>query len=81
MKSFALKFNSNISYEHARYLRNLRHESGIQPSGRGTVHAMVFQSPLENYLGILDYTITFYKLMLLDQAPLNPNPPKIVKGQ
>ena len=79
MKSFALKFNSNISYEHARYLRNLRHVNGIKPSGRGTVHAMLFQSPLQNYLGVLDYTITFYKLMLLDQAPLNPNPPQPIK--
>ncbi len=80
MKSFALRFNSNVAYEHARYLRNLRHTSGIKPSGRGTVHAMLFQSPLENYLGILDYTITFYKLMLLDQAPLSPNPPKPINS-
>ncbi len=79
MKSFALKFNSNVSYEHARFLRNLRYEAGINPSGRSTVHSMLFQSPLENYIGILDYTITFYKLMLLDQAPLNPNPPKSIK--
>ena len=79
MKSYALKFNSNISYEHARYLRHLRHRAGITPSGRGTVRAMLFQTPLQNYLGILDYTITFYKLMLLDQAPLNPNPPKPIK--
>lgn len=79
MKSYALKFNSNISYEHARYLRSLRHNAGITPSGRGTVRSMLFQSPLQNYLGVLDYTITFYKLMLLDQAPLNPSPPKPIK--
>ncbi|MBQ8436217.1 MAG: glucosaminidase domain-containing protein [Alphaproteobacteria bacterium] len=80
MKSFALKFNSNVAYEHARFLRNLRYKAGINPSGRSTVHSMLFQSPLENYIGILDYTITFYKLMLLDQAPLNPNPPKLIKN-
>ena len=79
MKSYALKFNSNVSYEHARYLRSLRHNAGITPSGRGTVRSMLFQSPLQNYLGVLDYTITFYKLMLLDQAPLNPSPPKTIK--
>ena len=79
MKSYALKFNSNVSYEHARYLRSLRHNAGITPSGRGTVRSMLFQSPLQNYLGVLDYTITFYKLMLLDQAPLNPSPPKPIK--
>ena len=79
MKSYALKFNSNVSYEHARYLRDLRHQAGITPSGRGTVRSMLFQTPLQNYLGILDYTITFYKLMLLDQAPLNPNPPQPIK--
>ena len=72
MKSYALKFNSNISYEHARFLRDLRYRSEIVPSGKGVVHAMLFQSPLKNYIGILDYTITFYKLMLLDQAPLAP---------
>ena len=70
MKSYALKFNSNISYEHARFLRDLRYRSEIVPSGKGVVHAMLFQSPLKNYIGILDYTITFYQLMLLDQATL-----------
>lgn len=75
MKSFALKFNSNVSYEHARFLRNLRYRSGITPSGKSIVHSMLFQSPLQNYIGILDYTITFYQLMLLDQAPLAPSLP------
>ena len=70
MKSYALKFNSNISYEHARFLRDLRYRSEMVPSGKGVVHAMLFQSPLKNYIGILDYTITFYQLMLLDQANL-----------
>lgn len=70
MKSYALKFNSNISYEHARFLRDLRYRSEMVPSGKGVVHAMLFQSPLKNYIGILDYTITFYQLMLLDQATL-----------
>ena len=72
MKSYALKFNSNISYEHARFLRNLRYRSEMVPSGKGVVHAMLFQSPLKNYIGLLDYTITFYQLMLLDQATLAP---------
>ena len=79
MKSFALKFNSNVSYEHARFLRNLRHTKGILPSGKGIVHSMLFQTPLQNYVNLLDYTITFYKLSLLDQAPLSPHAPKEVK--
>lgn len=70
MKSYALKFNSDISYEHARFLRDLRYRSQMVPSGKGVVHAMLFQTPLKNYIGLLDYTITFYQLMLLDQATL-----------
>lgn len=72
MRSYALKFNSSVSFEHTRYMRSLQSASNLPLNGRDLAHTMLYQSPLKNYVGILDYTITFYKLMILDMAKLAP---------
>jgi len=33
---------------------------------------MYFDSNLQNYAGLLDYTITFYELTNIDEATLSP---------
>lgn len=70
MASYALHFNSSVDFDHTRYLRSLRLADGADFSGQEMAHSMLFQSPLKNYVGILKYTITFYRLMYLDITTL-----------
>lgn len=70
INSYALKINSNINYEIFRHARaNVL--SGTKPLlGRNLVHNFYYSSNLENFLGLLDYTITFYELSNIDSAKL-----------
>ena len=70
MASYALHFNSSVDFDHTRYLRSLKLADGADLSGQELAHSMLFQSPLKNYVGILKYTITFYRLMYLDITKL-----------
>lgn len=79
MQSFALRLNSDVSFDHTRNMRAVQRRSDMTPSGRNLGHTLLYQSPLNNYTGILDYTITFYKLMLMDQARLEPHIPRPLK--
>lgn len=72
MNAYALKLNSNINYEHMRTLRSQIRKKERPVFGRTLAHAMVFDSNLQNFAGILDYTITFYELINLDEAELQP---------
>lgn len=70
MRSYALKINSSLNYDQFRIVRaELRYRE--KPLiGRNMVHTMIFDSNLENFAGLLDYTITFYELTNLDEAYL-----------
>lgn len=70
MKSYALKINSNINYDQFRFQRAeiRRHDKPVL--GRALAHTMIFGSPLPNYAGLLDYTITFYELTNFDESEL-----------
>lgn len=70
MYSFALKVNSNVDYEDFRYLRNEERSRDKYLDGRFLSHNFYFHSSLENFAGILDYTITFYEMTNLDDATL-----------
>ena len=79
MRSYALRFNSDVNFEHARYLRMLKIASGGDFSGQEMAHSMLYQTPLQNYIGLLKYTITFYRLMYLDVTKLDNSYPKMTK--
>lgn len=70
MRSYALKLNSNVSFDHMRFMRTQQIAHDKPLSGRDISHTMLFQTPLQNYIGILNYTITFYRLMYLDVTTL-----------
>ena len=70
MKSFALKINSGINYRDARTLRQEYRNRRKIIDGRSMASSFVFLSPEPNYIGLLDYTITFYELINVDASKL-----------
>lgn len=70
MKSFALKINSGINYANMRTLRaDLRRRRKII-DGRSLASSFVLYSPQKNFIGLLDYTVTFYELINIDASKL-----------
>ena len=72
MVSHALKINSNVNYEQFRTERKQVRLREKPLLGRNFAHTMLLDSNLQNYAGILDYTITFYELINIDEAELAP---------
>lgn len=70
--SHALKINSNINYHLFRTERAQIRYRNIPVLGRNVAHSMHLDSNLRNFAGILDYTITFYELINIDEAELAP---------
>jgi len=70
MRSYAHKLNSGVNYLQLRFLR-AEIESRDKPVlGRALANAMIFDTNLRNFAGLLDYTITFYELTNFDEATL-----------
>ncbi len=67
MRSFLLKINSSVDFEHLRHDRSLYRAKKEPMQGRSVAHNFNLISPLKNYTGLLDYTITFYELDELDR--------------
>ena len=72
MAAHALKINAGVNYEQFRTLREQARYREVPLLGRNVAHAMYFDSNLQNFAGLLDYTITFYELTNLDEAELSP---------
>lgn len=72
MVSHALKINSSVNYEQFRTERKQVRLREKPLLGRNFAHTMLLDSNLQNYAGILDYTITFYELINIDEAELAP---------
>lgn len=70
MKSFALKINSSINFENTRTLREDLRQRHKLSDGRTMASSFVLLSPEPNYIGLLDYTITFYELINVDASKL-----------
>lgn len=70
IEEYALKFNSDVNFAHFRNLRRQRRNHNKPIRGNAMVYNMVRGSPLENYAGLISYTITFYDLVNLDEAEL-----------
>lgn len=73
MYAFALKINSNINFEDFRSFRKEQRYRRQLLEGRSTAYMFFLLSPLPNYIGLLDYTITFYELVTIDASKLNYN--------
>lgn len=68
MQEFALKLNSQVAYAD---MRNFRRELRFRDSVlRGTTfsYTLLWNSPLKNYAGMLEYTIAFYELNIIDKS-------------
>lgn len=70
MESFALKVNSNINYKNFRLQRKEHRYRRQLMTGRNIAHTMLLFTPLKNYIGLIDYTTTFYELVFIDSAKL-----------
>lgn len=71
LESYATKINSSVNYEQFRTLRAQIKSKDIPILGRNIAHTMYFDSNLQNFAGLLDYTITFYELSNIDTAELS----------
>lgn len=70
MQSRALKINSDVNYEIFRYSRADRLNRGKLLNGRDMAHNVLSNSNLPNFVGLLNYTITFYELQNIDGTTL-----------
>lgn len=76
MKSFALKINSSVNFEDARTLREAQRRRRKIIDGRSMASSFVLLSPQPNFIGLLDYTVTFYELVNVDASELVYNFPQ-----
>lgn len=70
IQSFTLDINSNINFELFRHSRANIINRGKYLNGRDMAHDMIWNSSLENFVGLLNYTITFYELQIVDKSSL-----------
>lgn len=71
MRDFALKLNSDIAFYNMREFRARLRYQGTVPLGTTFAYTLVWNSPLKNYAGMLEYTIAFYELNVIDKSILN----------
>ena len=72
MKAKTLKINSDINYQMFRFSRSQIRYREVPLHGRDVAYNFLQDSNLQNYAGLLDYTITFYELSNIDDAELLP---------
>ncbi len=76
MKDYALKLNSSPDFEEFRYFRNRLRQRGGVISGKFMAPYLLLGAQFPNYAGLIDYTITFYRLSDLDaKAKFRESPP------
>lgn len=71
IEDYALKLNKDINFSYFRVSRKFLRIHNQVLKGRVTVHNMVTGSPLENYAGLLNYILTFYDLVNIDESQLD----------
>lgn len=71
MQDFALRLNSHLAYAPMRnYRRELRRRE-VPFLGTNMAYTLLLNSPLKNYAGLLEYTIAFYELNIIDKSVLD----------
>lgn len=71
MQHYALKLNSKNTFAHMRYMRRQLQYFNQPLKGTTYVYTLIWNSPLKNYAGLLEYTIAFYELNIIDKSQLN----------
>lgn len=66
MRSYALTFNSNISYQNVWETRAQAAPRQDKLIGESIAYSLAHASNLPNFVGILDYTTAFYDLFSID---------------
>jgi len=72
MRDYALKLNSNVNYAAFREARAVSRKRKSVLYGVRMDWGMIADSNLHNFAGLLDYTLTYYKLYYIDKAHLEP---------
>ena len=72
IREYVLKINSHVNYKQFRDARAVSHKFSEVMYGKRLDWAFVLDNNLQNYAGLLDYTLTFYRLQSLDEAELEP---------
>ncbi len=70
IREYILKINTNVNYHILRKSRANLRRRGDALFGPRMDYAMVSDSNLKNYAGLIDYTIMYYHLYLMDEAQL-----------
>ena len=78
MKEFALKLNSSISFDNFRGIRHEILERRTLLLGSTLAPYLVWNSPLKNYAGLFEYTLSYYELNIIDKSILNS---KMISGK
>ena len=71
MSDFALKLNSQPAFKTMRRLRREVLSRGSTLQGTMLAHTLIWNSPLQNYAGIFEYTLAYYELNIIDKSSLN----------
>ena len=71
MQEFALKLNSSISFKELRGFRDKILDRRTPLLGTMLAPHMVWNSPLQNYAGLFDYTLAYYELNIIDKSVLD----------
>jgi len=70
MKEFANKLNSHVNFYQMRdFRRRLRRQRSLI-AGAWFAPKLLTNSPLKNYAGLLEYTVAFYELVIIDKSVL-----------
>lgn len=74
IRDYILRVNQNVNYRSFWYARQVARENeqinGQPLYGRRTDWSFVLENNLSNYAGLLDYTVTYYRMAYLDEAQL-----------
>ncbi len=71
VRDYVLKVNTSADYKSFWQARaEFRKKENEPIYGKRLVWSFVLENNLKNYVGLLDYTITYYKMELLDQSKL-----------
>lgn len=69
MAARALKINSHINYEYLREARRINRQMSHAAYGPQMVTQLYQDNNLKNIAGLIDYTITYFKLLKIDNFP------------
>ncbi len=74
IRDYILKINKSVDYRsfwHTRTsLREKQERYNEAVYGKRLVWSFILENNLKNYIGLLDYTLTYYRMELLDQSEL-----------